>query len=304
MTTCFSRFGSGFRRPTHCRPLLLLTAAAVCLLLLPFSLNAHIHALNYDRKNGISRVIVSTDAPVADYRLHQDKTGKVLVLTLSGLGVSSELPVRYQVEDSYFHTLKLASAKDEATVQVELRQELEQVYFRVAPRESGHGLELHFSPPGGGISDYVPGETLQTMEDIDLFEGAYTMIISLLVVLALFAVVVWFMRRLSGRQVLLETNDIRVISRTPIGNKKNLVVVEVFEETLLIGEWDDGLCFMKTIENEKTLSRIRLHDKKVHANFSSYLKRAVTRNSVSGLTHSIRSRMDNLRSEQRDEKNP
>ncbi|MBB5021694.1 flagellar biosynthetic protein FliO [Desulfurispira natronophila] len=279
-----------------------LMMAVICLTGLG-SVEAKITAISYERSNGRSVINISTDTPLPSYQVQQSSDGMELRVEVPQLP-SDDLSSLYTTDDPFFSQIALNAQGEKTLILVTLLYPLDELFFRASSKaDEEHGIRMSFGDEALGVSDYVPAQpTVAGVEDIDIFEGAYTMIVALLVVLSLFAIIIWFIRRLSPGQRLAATAEIRTISRSPIGNKKNIVVVEAFDEVIMLGEWDEGLCYIKTIDNEKTLAKIQLHDKKVHANFSSYLGRAVaSRTNIEGLTHSIKNRMNHLRDTRNDD---
>ena len=102
------------------------------------------------------------------------------------------------------------------------------------------------------------------------------------VLLLVYVAVRHWMPRLTGLKNL-ETSPIQVLARTPLEPKKNLYLLKVGSEILLVGTSEDHLHFLKALDPETVSPLIESlpsvsHSKKFRGLFEE-LKKGVTRHS-------------------------
>ena len=126
-----------------------------------------------------------------------------------------------------------------------------------------------------------PAEELRSVtgQTLDLVRVVF--ILCAVLLLAYVAVRHW-LPRLTGLKSL-ESSPIQVLARTPLEPKKNLYLLKVGSEVLLVGTSEDHLHFLKALDPETVSPLIEslpsVSDSKKFRGFLEDLKKGVTRHS-------------------------
>ncbi|WP_027390010.1 flagellar biosynthetic protein FliO [Chrysiogenes arsenatis] len=264
--------------------------------LIPSWVLADVVGVKYTREQDISQVWLEVDGAIGNYTAQQDAHTQTVEIHLESHRRAAVLGARYEVDDIFFSALTFADdPAGGVRVTLALKRSLDQVSVAISPLASSQALEIRMAPLSANqVSDYLP--LAAPNEELALFEGSWRMFAALGIVLLLFAGLTLFLRKLGQAGSPLAMSGIRVVGRTPVGNKKNLLIIEMFDRYMVFLEWDTGACLVREVSDEKELAQIQHYEQRVHVNFSSYLRKAVTRNNPSGVAEMIRQRMDGIRS--------
>lgn len=72
--------------------------------------------------------------------------------------------------------------------------------------------------------------------------------LALAVVVGLVWVMTWVLKKMTSRQALGSTSDVRIVSATPIGPKKSIYLVDVADRRLVLGVTDQQISCLTEME--------------------------------------------------------
>lgn len=246
--------------------------------------------------DGTTLLQLRTDGPPGDYRVTQDRLNGRIRIELPGHAMAPQLQSRHRLnEHPWLERVEIRDEGEGALVQVLVHEDLSVIDVPLQVRKTANALELEFLPPDSQmVSDYIPEEPAQ--DPGNLFAGAARMLTALAIVIMLFGLFIWVLRKFTRTGAGPASGAVRVIGRTPLGNRKHLLIIEAYDEILMFLESEQNSTFVQKVEDERILGQIRFYDRRVHGNFSGYLRRAMG-TSATGIAEMVRQRAQSVRTE-------
>lgn len=128
----------------------------------------------------------------------------------------------------------------------------------------------------------------------NMFNASLRMITVLLVLLALFFSVIFFLKRFQQRRNVQEKGAISVLCRLPVGKQESILMVDVMGEILVLGVTTQRISLLFKVEEGKIKSFQESQTSKGHQ-FVNHLKSEQENIKVATVLESLRTLRDKLR---------
>lgn len=160
------------------------------------------------------------------------------------------------------------------------------------------------APPSSGLlrehdtaKEYLKYEEPVTSQSPNIFRAFLRMIITLLILLALFFIAVFFFKKLKLRRGFQSKGLISILFRTPLGSKESICLVEVAGEILVLGVTSNQISLLLKVENPEVSKNIMDAYTTSDSHFQSYLKTAQDNLNVEHVEH-LNARSDDMFAQQ------